>query len=189
MSQNYLYPNAAYPAANGLNGQPPVRGRSPLPAQAATPPNANMLSPPSTPQMQPGVPGSNSRSASPAIDSTARRTKRHYPTYAVADQSVMQQPSFSPAPTAPSPQQQFRSSPAPYTTPTPATPIQNNYNNAYAGLVNGVADMNLYSKPLPPTREDVSLVGQPPLIADLDNAPPVPQTAQNVSSRGIEPSV
>lgn len=163
MSQNYHYPNVVHPAANGLSGPPPARGRSPLPPQVPTPPNANALSSPSTPHMQPGVPGPNSRSASPAMDNPARRTKRHYPAYAVADQSAVQQPTFSPAPAAvPSPKQQY-------------------YNNAYAGLVNGVADMNIYNKPLPATREDISLIGQPPLIADMDNAPPVPQTTQNVN--------
>ncbi|KAI7875048.1 hypothetical protein K492DRAFT_136950 [Lichtheimia hyalospora FSU 10163] len=61
--------------------------------------------------------------------------------------------------------------------PTPST---NDY--AAAGLANGVANMNLYNNaPNNPARDDVALVGQAPLINDLDTAPPTAHVPQHMT--------
>ncbi|KAI7855420.1 hypothetical protein BDC45DRAFT_439062 [Circinella umbellata] len=63
-------------------------------------------------------------------------------------------------------------------------PSQPNNNDNYASsLTNGVANMNLYGQSQQPTslREDIPLVGQLPLIHDLDLTPSPPQIGQNIS--------
>lgn len=150
MTQNYPYANPAFAAP--VNGAPmPVRS----PSQG--------LSPPTTPNMQ-------NRAGSPSLQQEAhhssRRAKRHYPTY------VQQQPM------PPSPMQQ---PPMPQPQPVMPTPSNNDYAASAAGLANGVANMNLYNNAPPnPARDDVALVGQAPLINDLDMAPPTAHVPQHV---------
>ena len=142
------------------------------------PSSSNTLSPPTTPHLH------QSRPVSPASDNNpARRAKRHYPTY-VADQSSM-------AGTPPPPQSTMQQGGMPSvqnnSIPNPAYPTMNpsqpNNNDNYASsLTNGVANMNLYGQSQQPTslREDIPLVGQLPLIHDLDLTPSPPQIGQNV---------
>lgn len=158
MNPNHMYNSPSSPppgiGARGPPIHPPSRGPSPYPPQQASPSAPNQPSTLSSPVMQPG-----SLSASPAgiaPPPERRGGRRHYPTYTV-------DPSIS-------------------STPVPQ-PIGQAATGGYGGLVNGIANLNI-NKPLPPMREDLALVGQPPPIQDLNLPPPRPVIPQNVCTRG-----
>ncbi|KAI9481440.1 MAG: hypothetical protein EXX96DRAFT_566720 [Benjaminiella poitrasii] len=145
-----------------------------------------------TPQQQP----------SPQMD--VRRAKRHYPrlqaqeipTTAVSSspgypQPPLQQQAMSPTqqPTTFHPyQQQPQGTPTVYTSPVPNSFQQQqqqqptHYANGYNQVLNGMGNMNINQQQ--PLRQDIPLVGQPPLIQDLQLEIPSPQIPSNVTATG-----
>ncbi|KAF7721635.1 COPII subunit [Apophysomyces ossiformis] len=159
------YPYGVPPPNGPLDGGP-----SPYPGP---PYRTTNTPPPTTP-----VPSSHSRPTSPPIQDNpaVRRTKRHYPTMPAADQSFPQPAAPHVPPPTFSPFQPPVAQPSVPTAHVPPATLK----NPYDGMVNGLANLNLSA------REDFSLMGQPPLIEDLNNPPPTPQLPPNLS---VTPSV
>lgn len=162
-------------------------------SQAGVAQQPQVVSPLGTPHQQ-----------SPQIES--RKQKRHYPRFQNADlspglpHSGYQQPhspyqqSQSPQPPYQQSQQQFQPPGSPFQqqkqphqfqpSPQPAysspVPTQLAYNGGYNQALNGMANMNMNSVQQP-ARQDVSLVGQPPLIRDFHREITGPNIPLNVS--------
>ncbi|KAG1169685.1 hypothetical protein G6F70_008210 [Rhizopus microsporus] len=151
--------------------------------------NPNSYFTPSPQQQQPMPP-----SPQQATENANRKAKRHYPRVAYP-QTIPQVPQPSVQPLAqPSAQQQ------PY--PTYNSPVPQNatgYDAGYNQVMTGMANMSMYNTNQPVAREDVALIGQPPLIEDLHRPPPVANLPSNISvtnsgvyqadSRFIRPTV
>lgn len=112
-----------------------------------------------------------------------RKSKRYYPQLP-SQVSPVAQPSVYQQPTHPVSQQQTPQQIAPiyqdsaYTSPVPQKAT---YDTGYNQALTGMANMNVYSGVPPPTaREDVSLIGQPPLVQDLHRKPPAIRLPPNV---------
>ncbi|KAI9316050.1 hypothetical protein BX666DRAFT_1859792 [Dichotomocladium elegans] len=128
-----------------------------VPPHQRGPASAYGPSPPATPPIRNGP----SPPPAPAPYPDGRRARRHYPTF--AQQQPQQQQPFPPQ----------------TSTPSPAMANMQDPVHTNAGLVNNMANMNLYNNP--PSRDDIALVGQAPPIHDLDLPSPVPHIDQNVS--------
>ncbi|KAG0748860.1 hypothetical protein G6F57_003034 [Rhizopus arrhizus] len=140
----------------------------------------------------PGQPHINAPSGfSPAHTSTfqqsadvGRKSKRYYPQLP-SQVSPVAQPSVYHQPTHPVSQQQTPQQTTPiyqdstYTSPVPQKAT---YDTNYNQTLTGMANMNVYSGVPPSTaREDVSLIGQPPLVQDLHRKPPAIRLPPNMS--------
>lgn len=120
-----------------------------------------------------------------ATENANRKAKRHYPRVAYpqtipqAPQPLVQplvQPSVQPL-AQPAVQQQ----PYPiYNSPVPQNTT--GYDAGYNQVMTGMANMSMYNTNQPVAREDVALIGQPPLIEDLHRPPPVANLPSNVNS-------
>ncbi|CAO3702563.1 unnamed protein product [Rhizopus stolonifer] len=145
-------------------------------------------SPPGQPHVFSGP--SPMQSAPPSAD-VGRKPKRHYPQMPsqvspVSQPSVYQQP--VPGYQQPTYQQPSNQQPvyqqlayqqqSAYTSPVPQ---KANYDAGYNQTLSGMANMNMYNG-APAAREDVSLVGQPPLVQDLHRQPPTIHLPPNVSA-------
>lgn len=116
-----------------------------------------------------------------ATENANRKAKRHYPRVAYP-QTIPQapqplvQPSVQPL-AQPAVQQQ----PYPiYNSPVPQNTT--GYDAGYNQVMTGMANMSMYNTNQPVAREDVALIGQPPLIEDLHRPPPVANLPSNVNS-------
>lgn len=144
----------------------------------------------------PGQPHINAPSGfSPAHTSTfqqsadvGRKSKRYYPQLP-SQVSPVAQPSVYHQPTHPVSQQQTPQQTTPiyqdstYTSPVPQKAT---YDTNYNQTLTGMANMNVYSGVPPSTaREDVSLIGQPPLVQDLHRKPPAIRLPPNVILKSV----
>jgi protein transport protein SEC24 len=127
-----------------------------------------------SPQQQQSVPSSPQQ----ATENANRKAKRHYPRVAYS-QTIPQAPQPLVQPSVQPLAQQQQPYPI-YNSPVPQNTT--GYDAGYNQVMTGMANMSMYNTNQPVAREDVALIGQPPLIEDLHRPPPVANLPSNVNS-------